>query len=46
MIVLPKQQIKANRMQTSVKMKNKAFGECILTPSTNYSQFLPCPGLN
>jgi len=38
-----KQQIKANRNQTSVNMKNQAFGESILTPSTNYHQFLPCP---
>ena len=31
----PKQQIKATRKQTSVNMKNWAFGECILTSSTN-----------
>ena len=42
----PKQQIKANCKQTSVNIKNLAFGECILTLSTNYNQFLPCPGLN
>ena len=30
----PKQQITANRKQTSVNMNSKTFGECILTPST------------
>ena len=44
--VAPNNKIKANRKQTSVNMKNLAFGECILTPSTNYNQFLPSPGLN
>ena len=41
----PKQQIKAKRKQTSVNINNKAFSEYILTPSTNYNQFLLCPGL-
>ena len=45
MLELPEAINKNKLLANQCGYENLAFGECILTPSTNYNQFLPSPGL-